>query len=88
MADKLMKKIADAVDIPADVISATPKITLTGDTRALIENHRGLLEYGGEMISINGGGMTLKLRGDGLELRAMTKREILISGHIWAVELE
>ncbi|MBQ3404005.1 MAG: sporulation protein YqfC, partial [Oscillospiraceae bacterium] len=52
---KLLKKAAEAVDIPEDAVLDLPRVSLTGADRAFVENHKGLLGYGGEELLINGG---------------------------------
>ncbi len=52
-----------------------------------MEQHRGILAYGSEEIHISGGKMVVRVKGSGLELRAMNPTELLITGKISAVEL-
>ena len=52
-----------------------------------MENHKGILAYGTEEIHVSGGKLVVKVRGDGLELRAMNASELLITGTILGVEL-
>ena len=60
---------------------------LTGSRELLMENHKGILSYGGEEIHISGGKLVVKVRGSGLELRSMNASQLLITGVITAVEL-
>ena len=48
--------------------------------------HRGILAYGPEEIHVSGGSLVMLVRGSGLELRAMTQEELLITGKIQSVE--
>jgi sporulation protein YqfC len=79
-------EIAERFDLPPEVLPGVPRLTLTGTRRALVENHRGLLEYGRERVEINGGRVRLRLNGEDLELRAMDTGSILITGEIFSVE--
>lgn len=65
-----------------------PRITVSGEGRVLVEGHRGLLEYGAEKVSAAVAGGSVRIKGEGLMLVAMNKRELVVSGRIWAVELE
>ena len=47
----------------------------------------GILAYGDREIHISGGSYVVKVTGEGLELRAMTGMELLITGRIAGVEL-
>jgi len=84
----LALEAAERFDLPPETFAGAPRLTLSGSRRALVENHRGLLEYGRERIEIGGGRMRLRLLGDGLELAAMDADSIVITGNITAVELE
>lgn len=79
--------IAERFELPAETAGLL-KVTLAGRGRVLVENHRGLLEYGRDCVEIAGGRMRLRIRGDGLELRAMDREALAVTGRIYAVELE
>ena len=82
----LKEKAADAFELPADTVAGVPKVTITGGNRVLVENHRGILEYGREFIAVNGGKVKLCINGDSLELLAMSRGELLIKGTIYSTE--
>lgn len=86
--DNFLDKAAEIFDIPGEVVAGMPRITVTGCRRVLVENHKGILEYGSEEIHINGGRMVLKLRGRGMELRSLNNTELLITGRISGMEFE
>ena len=79
--------IADKLDIPGEILPGVPKITITGRRRALIENHGGILKYSGELIEL-GGKTKILIRGDGLRLVAMNKKDMVIAGRILSAEYE
>lgn len=81
-------RIAEFFSIPADVVAGVPKLTVIGCRRVLVENHRGITEYGREVIEINGGRVKLRIHGRELELVVMNRNELLIHGSILAVEFE
>ena len=84
----LAERVAAAFDLPGDLVSGLPRIELTGDGELRMENHRGILDYSSEEIHISGGKVAVRVLGEDLELRAMNRAELLITGHIRAVELE
>ena len=86
--DVFIEKAADILDLPQEVVAGMPRITVTGCRRVLVENHRGILEYGSEEIQVNGGKMVLVLRGRGLELRSLRATELLITGRLSGMEFE
>lgn len=75
------------LDLPGDVVAGLPRIELIGSGELRMEQHRGILAYGPEEIHISGGKLVIRVRGSGLELRAMDPTQLLITGQITAVEL-
>ena len=53
----------------------------------LIEGHRGIEEYGEELISVRCRGFKAVIRGRGLRIGAMNSREIMITGAVSTVEM-
>ena len=84
----LGEEIADRLDLPEEALLGAAKLTLTANRRALIENHRGILEYGPEQIQIAVKRGKIVLRGRDLHLEAMNKGELLICGKLQSVEWE
>ena len=85
---RIREDIAERFDVPALAVNAAPRITLSGDRQVLVENHRGILEYGGETVVLGGGRLRITIRGQGLCLRAMDSEMILVGGEIFGVDLE
>ena len=71
----------------ADVVAGVPRLELVGTGELRMEHHKGILAYGDREIHISGGSYVVKVTGEGLELRAMTGMELLITGRIAGVEL-
>lgn len=86
--ESLAQRVSEVFDLPGDVLGGLPRIELTGDGELRMENHRGILDYGSEEIHVSGGRLMVRIRGEGLELRAMNRTELLITGRIHSVELE
>ena len=82
----LPEAAAERFDLPADAVAGLPKLTITGKARVVIENHKGLLEYGEHMIEVNGGRVRIRINGTELELRAMNQDDLVITGQISSVE--
>lgn len=82
------EKLAQALALPVDVVAAAPLVELKGDLQLRVENHRGILAYDPKEIHIGGGRLTIRVRGEGMELKTMRRGELLIEGQILAVELE
>lgn len=85
---RLPEEIAARLDLPAEAVAGVPKLTVTGRRRALVERHRGLLQYSRDCIEIDGGRVRVRLRGTGLELVAMDREDLLIAGVILSAEFD
>jgi sporulation protein YqfC len=84
----IIDKAVDVFDLPGEVISGMPKLTVTGNRRVHIECHKGILEYDHNTIIVNGGSQLVKLRGEALEICSMTADELLIKGFIVSIEFD
>ena len=84
--DALLARAAQLFDLPADAVANVPRVEILGDGELRMAPHRGILAYGPEEIHISGGKLVVLVRGSGLELRAMTPEELLITGAITSVE--
>ena len=86
--DDILQKAAEKLSLPADVVAGAPRVEITGCRQVFIENHRGVLEYGSELIDVNGGRVTVRIEGADLTLKAMNKNELLIGGNIMSVSFK
>jgi len=82
----LASDLSERLELPEEALLGETKLTVTAGRRALIENHRGILEYGPEYIAVSTRAGRLGLSGSGLRLLAMNRRELLIGGKIQSVE--
>ena len=84
---ELVSRAADVFDLPADILGTFPHIELIGDCQMLMNSHQGILAYSREAIDINGGKLIIRVKGEDLELMAMTGCELRIRGKITTLEL-
>ncbi len=80
--------LSDRISLPADAFAGSAKLTLNGRGHLLIENHNGICKYGDKQIIIDCGTMKTRICGDELNLTAMDKCDMLITGRILSIELE
>ena len=83
----LMERIANGADLQDAPIPGLPLIELAGDRRVLMENHRGVTEYGKERICVRVKYGQVCICGQELCLTKMTKGQLIISGKIDSIEL-
>lgn len=87
MTKHLKQKVSDVLDLPGDIVLNLPKVTLIGDVKAFIENHRGILEYTTSRIRIHTTAGELTVYGDKLRIRSIVPEEICIEGEIKGIIL-
>ncbi|SHH92532.1 sporulation protein YqfC [Sporobacter termitidis DSM 10068] len=84
----IIDRAVDAFDLPGEVLAGLPKLTVTGNRRIHIECHKGIIEYDGSLIAVNGGAAVIRIRGENLEIVSMSAEEILIKGFVVGIEFE
>ena len=85
---KRFSKINEILEIPKEVSTDIPKITIIGFEEMLIENYKGILEYDEIFIRISTHIGIIDISGLNLSLNQMTEDDILISGKIENIEFE
>lgn len=83
----LLDRLAESADLPGEAIPGQSLVEVLGDRRVLIENHRGVTEYGRERICIRVGFGQIVVCGCGLELSRMSKEQLVITGRVDGVTL-
>lgn len=77
--------VAELMDLPSEAAAGETRLTLTGDRRLYVENHRGIREYGSERILLEGKGCGVLVEGRELSLCAMNRKELMVRGEITAI---
>ena len=72
--------------LPEEVLFGVPKVVLVGEERVLIENQKGVLEYGGDRIRIRTDCGLLEISGRELTIGHLGKSDLLVQGKITRVE--
>ncbi len=91
MRPKRMKKnsrINDILELPSEVTSNKPKITIVGFEEMLIENYKSILEYEEFYIKINTYIGAININGFNLRLKEMTGDDIMVLGKIDSLDFE
>lgn len=90
MKDKSKRnsKLNRLLEIPAEVGSADPKITIVGFDEMLIENYKGISEYEEFYIKVNTNIGIININGFNLEIEYITEEDILVRGKIEDIDIE
>jgi len=76
------KKLAQMIDLPPDITSDIPRMTLFGNLKLYIENHRGIVHFSENQLKLALSKGALELNGQDLIIRAISAEEIWIEGVI------
>ncbi|MGM9937635.1 MAG: sporulation protein YqfC [Candidatus Ornithomonoglobus sp.] len=85
---KLSEYIADKMRIPKDVIMDLPKVSVCGDKEVYIENHKGLLGYNDNEISVKMNDGIMYVCGVGLRIIAIDVNRMVVNGDLTGVKYE
>ena len=83
-----MSKFDKLFDIPEELSSNIPKITIIDFNRMLIENYKCILEYQDFFIRIKMATGLININGFKLIMNEMTKDDLIITGIIESVDYE
>ena len=81
-------KIDRLLEMPQEVYTDTPKITITGFNEMIIENFKGILEYEDYYIRINTSLGIVNINGYELKLENMTNDDIKVKGKVESIDIE
>lgn len=86
--NRARRKIDRWLEMPAEIVSNEPKITIIGFNEMLIENYKGILEYEEIYIRINTHIGIININGFNLNLEQMTENDIMVTGKIDSISWE
>ena len=85
---KVQSRINNFLEMPKEITSNEPKLTIQGFKELLIENYKGILEYEEFYVRISTHIGTININGFGLNLKQMTDEDIMVTGKINSIDLE
>ena len=85
---KNISRIDRLLEIPQEIYSNVPKITITGFNEMIIENFKGILEYEEFFVRISTHIGIININGYNLNLETMTNDDIKVTGKIESIEIE
>lgn len=88
MKKNTYNKFDKILELPKEVCSDIPKITIVGFDEILIENFKGILEYEEFFIRINTHIGIININGYNLSLENMTDDDIKVKGKIESLDIE
>ena len=82
-----LDKMAYAMDLPGEALPGQPLVELIGQGRVLIENHRGVVQYGDTEICARVSYGCIRVCGRELRLMRMNRQQLIISGCVDSIIL-
>lgn len=83
-----MKRLDNILEMPREVCSNEPKLTIIGFEELMIENYKGILEYEDYYVRINTFIGIININGFNLKLEEMTEDDIKVMGKIQSIDVE
>lgn len=81
-------RLEELLEIPVELTTDKPKLTVVGFEQVYIENHNGILEYQDYFIRLNTHIGIININGFELKLEEMTTDDILVTGKIDSIDFE
>ena len=82
------RKIEEILEMPKELYSNQPKISITGFEEIIIENYKGILEYEDYFVRVNTYIGAININGLNLRMEKMTEDDLRIIGKIESVDIE
>ena len=76
------------LELPKEVVSNEPRITISGFNEMLIENYKSILEYEEFYIKLNTYIGVININGFNLNLEKVSQDDIMVTGKIDSVDFE
>lgn len=83
-----LDRLNEILEIPKELVSNNPKITILGFEEMYIENYSGILEFEDFFIRINTKIGNININGFNLKLDEMTEDNLKITGKIENMDFE
>lgn len=80
------EKVADALELPKDILLNTPRLAVFGNKELTIENYKGVLEYTETKIRLNTTQYVLVIWGSELSIKNIATEMITVYGKISNIE--
>ena len=76
---KRLSKIAELLEMPEEIMTDKPRLTILGFDELVIENYKNILEYDEIFIKVNTYIGAININGIGLKLIQMNKDDIMVT---------
>lgn len=81
-------RLEKLLEMPKEVVSNEPRITVSGFNEMLIENYKNILEYEEFYIKLNTYIGVININGFNLNLEKVSQDDIMVTGKIDSIDFE
>lgn len=85
---KTQNRLDRLLEMPKEISSTEPKVTIMGFNQMLIENYKNILEYQEFYVRVNTHTGIININGFNLKLEEMTTDDLMIQGKIEGIDFE
>ena len=86
-AQKMLQQASERLDMPGQIMAGLPKVELTGFSKISVEQHKGILEYTEDAVTVAVSTGKIRITGKGLSIRLMNSVFLVVGGRLSNVEL-
>ena len=79
-------KLIESLDLPKDIFLGLPVLSMMGNRELYLSNHRGILSYGQEEMTLLVKDFQIQVKGKELTIVSYTKEDLTIQGYISSVD--
>lgn len=80
------EKVADALELPKDILLNMPKMAIFGNKEITVENYKGILEYTENKVRLNTASYVLVINGENLSIKNIATEIITVYGKFSNIE--
>lgn len=84
---RVESSLVELLDLPADVVFDLPRLTVIGNRRVVVQNHRGIVAYTPRQVRVGATGGEVEITGEELQLEAILSEEVVVRGRIARINL-
>ena len=85
---RLLEAASARLDLPSDLAAGLSRVELQGFGTLTVEQHRGILRFEGQQLTLQVPDGLLVISGRDLTIRRMTAREIVVDGRFTSLVLQ
>lgn len=82
----IRERMADGLDASKEIILDVPKLVFIGNREVIVENYKSIAEYTDKKIVLEANPCGLRLSGEDLEIKSITREMLYITGKIAKTE--